>query len=109
MRPAPAEPARHRLAAGLAVAFCRMRCRPIAGARGWVGWPSMKFRKLGDSDMEVSEISLGSWLTYGAGVEREHTQAPPRAALEAGINFFDTANVYGAGAAPRVWGAVPRD
>ena len=66
----------------------------------------MKFRKLGDSDMEVSEISLGSWLTYGAGVEREHTEACTRAAFDAGINFFDTANVYGGGAAERAWGEV---
>src|SRR5512144_290717 len=109
MRLAPAEPAPHRLAAGLAVAFCRMRCRPIAGARGWVGWPAMKFRKLGSSDIEVSEISLGSWLTYGHGVEREHTEACTRAAFEAGINFFDTANVYGGGAAERVWGEVLSD
>ena len=64
----------------------------------------MEFRKLGDSDIEVSEISLGSWLTYGAGVEREHTEACTRAAFDAGINFFDTANVYGA-ARPRPPGA----
>ena len=55
----------------------------------------MNFRRLGDSDLEVSEISLGSWLTYGAGVERDQTEACTKAAFEAGINFFDTANVYG--------------
>jgi aryl-alcohol dehydrogenase-like predicted oxidoreductase len=55
----------------------------------------MQYRKLGSSDLEVSEISLGSWLTYGIGVEREHTEACTRAAFDAGINFFDTANVYG--------------
>jgi aryl-alcohol dehydrogenase-like predicted oxidoreductase len=69
----------------------------------------MKFRRLGDSDIEVSEISLGSWLTFGAGVEREHTEACTRAAFEAGINFFDTANVYGGGAAESVWGEVLKD
>jgi aryl-alcohol dehydrogenase-like predicted oxidoreductase len=73
----------------------------------------VEFRKLGDSDIEVSEISLGSWLTYGAGVEREHTEACTRAAFDAGINFFDTANVYGGGAAESVWGEIlsdfPRD
>jgi aryl-alcohol dehydrogenase-like predicted oxidoreductase len=69
----------------------------------------MKFRRLGDSDIEVSEISLGSWLTYGAGVEREKTEACTRAAFDAGINFFDTANVYGGGAAETVWGDVLRD
>ncbi len=69
----------------------------------------MNFRKLGDSDIEVSEISLGSWLTYGAGVEREHTEACTKAAFEAGINFFDTANVYGGGAAETAWGEVLKD
>jgi aryl-alcohol dehydrogenase-like predicted oxidoreductase len=66
----------------------------------------VKFRRLGDSDIEVSEISLGSWLTYGAGVEREHTEACTKAAFDAGINFFDTANVYGGGAAETAWGEI---
>jgi aryl-alcohol dehydrogenase-like predicted oxidoreductase len=69
----------------------------------------VKFRPLGDSNIEVSEISLGSWLTYGIGVEREHTEACTRAAFDAGINFFDTANVYGQGAAESVWGEVLKD
>ena len=69
----------------------------------------MQFRKLGSSDVEVSEVSLGSWLTYGAGVEREHTEACTKAAFEAGINFFDTANVYGSGAAETAWGEVLKD
>jgi aryl-alcohol dehydrogenase-like predicted oxidoreductase len=69
----------------------------------------MEFRKLGSSDIEVSEISLGSWLTYGAGVEREHTEACTKAAFEADINFFDTANVYGSGAAETAWGEVLKD
>ena len=66
----------------------------------------MEFRKLGDSDLEVSEISLGSWLTYSGGVEREHTEACTRAAFDAGINFFDTANIYGVGAAETAWGEI---
>jgi aryl-alcohol dehydrogenase-like predicted oxidoreductase len=69
----------------------------------------MEFRKLGSSDLEVSEISLGSWLTYGVGVEREHTEACTKAAFEAGINFFDTANVYGQGAAESAWGEILKD
>jgi aryl-alcohol dehydrogenase-like predicted oxidoreductase len=73
----------------------------------------MLYRKLGDSDIEVSEISLGSWLTYGAGVERDQTEACTRAAFDAGINFFDTSNIYGVGAAETAWGEVltdfPRD
>ena len=66
----------------------------------------MNRRRLGDSDLEVSEISLGSWLTYSGGVEREHTEACTRAAFEADINFFDTANVYGTGAAEEAWGEI---
>jgi aryl-alcohol dehydrogenase-like predicted oxidoreductase len=69
----------------------------------------MEFRKLGDSDLEVSEISLGSWLTYGGGVEQDQTEACTKAAFEAGINFFDTANVYGGGAAESVWGEILKD
>ena len=59
----------------------------------------MKYRKLGDSELEVSEISLGSWLTYGVGVEREKARACLDEAFNQGINFIDTANVYGRGAA----------
>jgi aryl-alcohol dehydrogenase-like predicted oxidoreductase len=69
----------------------------------------MRFRNLGSSDIEVSEISLGSWLTYGVGVEREHTEACTKAAFDAGINFFDTANVYGQGAAESAWGEILKD
>jgi aryl-alcohol dehydrogenase-like predicted oxidoreductase len=66
-------------------------------------------RRLGDSDLEVSEISLGSWLTYAGGVERDQTEACTRAAFEAGINFFDTANAYGRGAAEAAWGEILAD
>jgi aryl-alcohol dehydrogenase-like predicted oxidoreductase len=59
----------------------------------------IKYRKLGDSDLEVSEISLGSWLTYGVGVEAEKARACLEEAFAVGINFIDTANVYGRGAA----------
>ena len=69
----------------------------------------MRYRKLGSSDLEVSEISLGSWLTYSGGVEFEQTKACTDAAFEAGINFFDTANVYGRGAAEEAWGNILSD
>lgn len=59
----------------------------------------MKYRKLGDSDLEVSEISLGSWLTYGVGVEADKARACLDTAFDQGINFIDTANIYGRGAA----------
>src|SRR5438045_6055826 len=73
----------------------------------------MKYRKLGSSDLEVSEISLGSWLTYGVGVEADKARACLEEAFELGINFIDTANVYGRGAAETFLGEVlagrPRD
>ncbi len=69
----------------------------------------MKLRKLGSSDLEVSEISLGSWLTYSGGVEREQAKACVQAAFDAGINFIDTANVYGRGAAETLLGEVLAD
>ena len=66
----------------------------------------MRFRRLGSSEIEVSEISLGSWLTYSGGVAREQARACVDAAFEAGINFLDTANVYGRGAAESLLGEV---
>jgi aryl-alcohol dehydrogenase-like predicted oxidoreductase len=73
----------------------------------------LRYRKLGSSDLEVSEIALGSWLTYAGGVEEDQTRACTAAAFEVDINFFDTANVYGRGAAETAWGEIlsdrPRD
>jgi aryl-alcohol dehydrogenase-like predicted oxidoreductase len=73
----------------------------------------MKYRKLGSSDLEVSEISLGSWLIYGVGVEADKARACLDEAFKQGINFIDTANVYGRGAAERFLGQAlegrPRD
>jgi 1-deoxyxylulose-5-phosphate synthase len=66
----------------------------------------MRYRKLGSSDLEVSEISLGSWLTLGVGVEREQAAAVVDCAFDLGINFIDTANVYGRGAAESFLGEV---
>jgi aryl-alcohol dehydrogenase-like predicted oxidoreductase len=66
----------------------------------------MKYRKLGASDLTVSEISLGSWLTYGVGVERDKAAACVDRAFELGINFIDTANAYGRGAAESFLGEV---
>src|SRR4051812_33024868 len=73
----------------------------------------MRYRQLGDSDLRVSEISLGSWLTFGGGISDEDAKACVDAAFDAGINFVDTANVYGRGAAEEFLGEVlasrPRD
>ena len=67
---------------------------------------TMRYRQLGDSDLHVSEISLGSWLTYGGAVERERAEACVERAFALGINFFDTANVYARGRAESFLGEV---
>ena len=73
----------------------------------------MRYRRLGSSDLKVSEISLGSWLTYGGGVGRDAAEACVAKAFESGINFIDTANVYSRGAAESLLGEIlpgrPRD
>ena len=73
----------------------------------------MQYRRLGQSDLVVSEIALGSWLTYGGGVPRDRAEGCVRRAFDEGINFVDTANVYALGAAESFLGEVlrgmPRD
>jgi aryl-alcohol dehydrogenase-like predicted oxidoreductase len=73
----------------------------------------MEYRRLGNSDLTVSEIALGSWLTYGVGVEKDAAKECLHEAFDVGINFIDTANVYGRGAAESLLGelleGVPRD
>lgn len=66
----------------------------------------MKYRQLGASDLRVSEIGLGSWLTYSGGVERAAAERCVEKAFEVGINFIDTANIYGKGAAETFLGEV---
>jgi len=66
----------------------------------------MEYRQLGSSDLRVSEIGLGSWLTYGVGVERDQAESCVRRAIEVGVNFIDTANAYGRGAAESFLGEV---
>lgn len=64
----------------------------------------MEYRHLGKSGVKVSEVALGSWLTYGGSVADEQATACINRAYELGINFFDTANVYRRGAAEEVVG-----
>ena len=74
---------------------------------------AMKYRRLGKSGVKVSEVSLGSWLSYGGTVEDNSATACINRAYELGINFFDTANVYRRGEAEKVVGKAlanyPRD
>ncbi|WP_078552570.1 aldo/keto reductase family protein [Bacillus alkalicellulosilyticus] len=62
----------------------------------------MKYRRLGKTGLKVSEISLGSWLTYGKSVEDNTAKKIIHKAYELGINFFDSANVYERGEGERV-------
>ena len=72
----------------------------------------MKFRKLGDSDLEISRVSMGTWQTF-EGEQEKSAQRRIQIAFENGINFFDTADVYGNGSAERVLGralkTLPQD
>ncbi|MBV9932036.1 MAG: aldo/keto reductase family protein [Alphaproteobacteria bacterium] len=69
----------------------------------------MRYRRLGSSDLHVSEIALGSWLTFGLGIDAEQSRAVVDKAFDLGINFIDTANVYGRGAAEEFLGTVLED
>jgi aryl-alcohol dehydrogenase-like predicted oxidoreductase len=57
----------------------------------------MKYRRIGNAGVKISEISLGSWQTFGSAVDMERTAACVRKAYDLGINSFDTADVYGYG------------
>src|SRR4051812_20877573 len=66
----------------------------------------MEHRRLGGSGLFVSEIVYGNWLTHGETVAAEGAAACIRAALDAGIDTFDTADVYATGAAEELLGAA---
>jgi aryl-alcohol dehydrogenase-like predicted oxidoreductase len=68
----------------------------------------MQYRRLGNGPLEVSEISLGTWLTFGDFFQRGKSVRTVHAALDLGINLFDTANQYGAGKAEKVLGKALR-
>ena len=66
----------------------------------------MNYRRLGNSGLQISEIGLGGWLTVGNALAKEQAQGVLEAALDVGINFLDTANVYAKGKAETVWGEL---
>ena len=68
----------------------------------------MNYRRLGTSGLKVSEISLGSWTTYGGSVAESDAAAIVHRAFELGVNLFDTADVYVRGAAEKALGAAIR-
>ncbi len=69
----------------------------------------MKYRRIGRTGLKISEISLGAWLTYGGTVAEENATAIIRAAIDAGVNFLDIADVYAKGAAEEVVGKAIKD
>ena len=73
----------------------------------------MEYRRLGKSGIKVSEIGLGSWLTYGGATENDTAVQCIHRAYALGVNFFDTANVYARGESEKVVGkalaAFPRE
>jgi aryl-alcohol dehydrogenase-like predicted oxidoreductase len=73
----------------------------------------MRYRRLGASDLTVSEIALGTWLTFGGGIADGRAREILDTAFELGITFVDTANVYNRGAAEELLGRLlagrPRD
>ncbi len=69
----------------------------------------MNYRRIGRTGLKVSEISLGAWLTYGGTVAEENAKSIIRAALDAGVNFLDIADVYAKGAAEEVVGKAIKD
>ncbi|KKA28744.1 hypothetical protein TD95_003290, partial [Thielaviopsis punctulata] len=66
--------------------------------------PPMKYRYLGRSGLQVSVLSLGGWITFGGHVADEATFECMKAAYDAGVNFFDTAEGYAGGESERVMG-----
>lgn len=66
----------------------------------------MEYRHLGGSGVRVSEIALGNWETHGSQIDNDAARACVEAAINSGINFFDTADVYAGGRAERVLGEI---
>ena len=62
----------------------------------------MKYRYLGNSGLKVSELSFGSWVTFGSQVDVDKAVSLMKIAYEAGVNFFDNAEVYSSGKAPEI-------
>jgi 1-deoxyxylulose-5-phosphate synthase len=64
----------------------------------------LKYRQLGNSQLTVSEIAFGSWLTFSDRSQKDNAIACVHRALDRGITLIDTANIYGRGAAEQVLG-----
>ena len=69
----------------------------------------MNYRHLGKAGLQVSELSLGSWVTFGNQLNEDHARECMVAAYEAGVNFFDNAEVYAGGQSETIMGAVLKE
>jgi voltage-dependent potassium channel beta subunit len=69
----------------------------------------MNYRRLGRSGLKVSELSFGSWVTYGNQVDRRAARELMAAAFDAGVNFFDNAEIYARGESETIMGAVLKE
>src|SRR4051812_26212518 len=85
------------------------RLSPYTGQAKSATLEPMEFRYLGNSGFKISEITFGNWLTHGSQVENDVATQCVRAALDAGISTFDTADVYANTAAETVLGAALKD
>jgi voltage-dependent potassium channel beta subunit len=68
----------------------------------------MKYRYLGKSGLKVSELSFGSWVTFGSQVDVDLAITLMKAAYDAGVNFFDNAEVYSSGQSEEIMGEAIR-
>jgi len=68
----------------------------------------MNYRRLGSSGLKVSELSFGSWVTYGNQMGTDVAGECMAAAYDAGVNFFDNAEVYAKGESEKIMGEVLR-
>jgi len=69
----------------------------------------MQYNRMGKSGLRLSELSYGAWITFGRQTDFASTRAILRKAFEAGVNFFDNAEGYAAGAAESLMGEVLKD
>lgn len=93
---------------------CASRCE-LCGPAQRVYFMHMRYRRLGRSGLQVSEVSLGSWLTFGKLITDDTAAELMKLAYDSGINFFDNAEIYSRGESERVMGRIlkkmewPRD
>ena len=66
----------------------------------------MNYRKLGNSGLKVSELSFGSWLTFGKQIDDSVSESLMKIAYDNGVNFFDNAEIYARGQSELVMGRI---